>query len=86
MAAHSLVVPFLTDDPAFAFGVEFGLLYARLSEGDEEVADFFCRENQDRILLMAGRLGWHVEEMRPHDRDWFWCRLVKQLGAPTPPY
>jgi hypothetical protein len=76
MANHTLVVPFLTDDPVFAYGVEFGLLYARMAAAaDTTIEDYFCRENQDRILLMANRLGWHVVEMKPHDKDWFWCQL-----------
>jgi hypothetical protein len=63
----------------FSYGVEFGLLHARLQEGEAaEVEDFFCRENQDRILLLASRLGWHVAELRAHDRHWFWCRLEKR--------
>ncbi len=78
MPAHTLVVPFLTDDPMFAYGVEFGLLYAQARQEEVlEIEDYFCRENQDRILLLASRLGWRVAEMRPHDRDWFWCRLER---------
>ena len=54
--AYDLVCPFLTDDPVFAYGVEFGLLYARVQSGEDEICDYFCRENQDRILLLASRL------------------------------
>jgi hypothetical protein len=50
-----------------------------MREGSEaEIEDYFCRENQDRILLLASRLGWHVARMKPWDRSWFWCRLEKR--------
>ncbi len=73
---YSLVCPFLTDDPQFAYGVEFGLLYAAMRDADE-VADYFCLANQDQILLLASRLRWHVVEMEPWGTDWFWVRLEK---------
>jgi hypothetical protein len=79
MTTYTLVAPFLTDDPLFAYGVEYGLLFARMrEEGSTEIGDFFCRQNQERILLLANRLGWHVAEMKPTSKDWFWCRLMKE--------
>ena len=56
MATHSLICPFLTDDPVFAYGVEFGLLYARMRDSVGVIDDYFCRANQDQILLLANRL------------------------------
>jgi hypothetical protein len=79
MDTYTLVCPFLTDDPAFARGVEFGLLYARMQSGQEdEVQDYFQRENQEQILLLASRLRWQVVEMQPHCRCWFWCHLKRR--------
>lgn len=78
MAAYDLICPFLTDHPMFAHGVEFGLLYARMQSGAAEINDYFCRENQDRILLLANRLGWKVRRIKPWDKDWFWCRMEKE--------
>ncbi len=76
MESHSLVVPFLTDDVQFALGVEFGMLYQRMRHGDEDVIeDCFLLENQDRILLLASRLGWHVSEIEGWGEGWFRCRL-----------
>jgi len=74
MADYSLVCPFLNPDPLFAFGVEFGLLYAEMRKG-EPIAGYFCRKNQEQILLAANRLGWSVTECRPHDKDWFWIEM-----------
>jgi hypothetical protein len=74
---YTLVCPFLTDEPAFVHGVEFGMLYARMREGADSVSDYFTRDNQDRILLLASRLGWVVHHMKPWGKDWFWCELEK---------
>jgi hypothetical protein len=81
MAKYNLVCPFLTDDKMFAYGVEFGLLYARMNDGEERIGDYFCRENQERILLLANRLGWSVLKIKPWDSGWFWCEMEK---APAP--
>jgi hypothetical protein len=78
VATYSLVCPFLSDDPMFAYGVEFGLLYARMKDEAEWIEDYFCRENQDRILLLANRLGWAVRAVKPWDKFWFWCELERQ--------
>lgn len=76
MATNTLICPFLTDDPMFAYGVEFGLLYTRM-QTDNEVRDYFCRANQERILLLANRLGWRVEKVERFDKFWFWCEMVR---------
>jgi len=81
MTSNTLVCPFLNSDPVYAYGVEFGMLYARMQTSDEQVADYFCRENQDQILLLASRLGWSVVELKPWDENWFWLRIEKE---PTP--
>ncbi|HJT76410.1 MAG TPA: hypothetical protein VJ739_04340 [Gemmataceae bacterium] len=80
MTTYGLVCPFLTDDPTFAYGVEFGLLYARMQSEAETISDYFCRENQDRILLLASRLGWAVKRIKPWNKDWFWCALEKEAA------
>jgi hypothetical protein len=41
MATYTLVCPFLTDDPAYAFGVEFGMLYAAMQSGVDQIQDYF---------------------------------------------
>ncbi len=83
MTNYSLICPFLTDDPVFAYGVEFGLLLARMRSGADAIGGYFCQENQDRILLLANRLGWSVEQIKPWDKDWFWCSIEKKA---TPAY
>lgn len=78
MATYGLVCPFLTDDPAFAYGVEFGLLYSRMQGRAKKIKDYFCRANQERILLLANRLGWSVKKIKPWGKDWFWCVMEQQ--------
>lgn len=82
MAANTLVCPFLNDDPVYAFGVEFGMLYARMQGSDDPIASYFTIQNQDQILLTASRLGWSVEEIEPWGSDWFWCRM-ERAAAPA---
>ena len=80
-ATHTLVCPFLNDDPAFAYGVEFGLLFARMGSGEGEVFGYFCIENQEQILLLASRLGWDVVEMKPWQvapDQTFWLHIRKR--------
>lgn len=81
VTSNTLVCPFLNSDPTFAFGVEFGLLYARMQASDDSIGQYFTIQNQDQILLAASRLGWSVEEMRPWGKDWFWCRLEKEPAS-----
>lgn len=76
MAVYALVCPFLSESPNFAYGVEFGLLYARMQATDH-IQDYFSRANQELILLLANRTGWRVETIQAWDRDWFWCVLRK---------
>ncbi len=79
MAEYDLVMPFLTDDPAFAHGVEFGLLYARMTRGEEDrISDYFLIDNEEQITLCANRLGWRVVEIRHGECEgWFWCEMVR---------
>ncbi len=74
---NTLAMPFLNPDPVYAFGVEFGLLYPQMRDGDGPIEDYFTIQNQDQILLAASRLGWTVAEMEPWGDDWFFVRLEK---------
>ncbi len=80
MANNSLICPFLTDDVNFAHGVEFGMLYARMRDGDENVIrDFFLADNEEQILLLANRLGWRGEKLSCDTPGW--CRLRLRRGG-----
>src|SRR5688572_16575419 len=66
MDTHTLLCPFLNDEPAFAHCVEFGMLYARLrDERERAIEECFLIENQEQITLAANRLGWRIVRMCP---------------------
>jgi hypothetical protein len=86
MTTYGLICPFLDHDPKFAYGVEFGTLYVRMREGTEDVIEgYFCRANQDQILLACSRMGWRVAVMEPQGRDWMWFRLEKNSSGGQAP-
>lgn len=75
---YGLICPFLEDSPLFAAGVEFGMLYCRMSEeGNTEIKDHFHSKNQERILLLAKRLGWSVEKLEKAKGGWFYCEMTR---------
>lgn len=78
MANYNLVCPFLTDDPLFAFGCEFGMLYAELKDRPRTIKNYFTIENQEQILLLANRLGYHVVKMKPWGDQWFFLKLRRR--------
>src|ERR1700682_3624176 len=80
-STHRLVCPFMTEDLNFSYGVEFGLLHARMRRGNKRIKDYFCRANQERILLLANRLGWSVRKIKAWDQNWFYCILEKRRGT-----
>ncbi len=75
---HSLIVPFLTDDPVFAQGCEVGMLHERMKR-TKRIKDFFLRENQEQILLMANRAGWRVIKVEPYDDGWFYLNMRRKV-------
>jgi hypothetical protein len=80
VAEFGLVMPFLTDDPAFAHGVEFGMLYARMTrEGGERVIEgHFLIGNEEQITLAANRLGWRVTGIDHGTEGWVFVRLERR--------
>lgn len=67
-ATWGLVLPFLTDDPQFAYGVEVGRLYERM-KAEDEINGVFLTANQEQITLMVNRLGWVIDEMEIQGDD-----------------
>lgn len=81
---NTLVCPFLTDDPTYAYGVEFGMLFCEMSR-KRKIRGYYCRRNQEQILLLANRLGWEVKAInhrndqgQPWEKDWFWLVMIKK--------
>lgn len=73
---HSLVCPFLNENPDYACGVEFGMLFVRMKT-ETRIDDCFTVRNQDQILLLASRSGWSVLQMRKIDKFWFQIVMEK---------
>lgn len=44
MTGDTLVCPLLNADPVYAHGVEFGMLYCRMRDSADPIADYFTRE------------------------------------------
>lgn len=80
--AFSLVAPFLTDDPAFARGVRYGILYQRLQRTKgRRVTATVTEEDEERTRLMAHRIGWRVRR-RKNVSGWICLTFVRvESGA-----
>ena len=77
---YGLVLPFLTDDPMFAHGVEIGMLYMEMKEG-EPINGLYHMANQEQILLMANRAGYKVQGIKDVDEYWFAIHAEKPMQA-----
>jgi hypothetical protein len=56
-AGHELLLPFDTDDPAFARGFEMGRLWALLQEQPDELEQLVHASNTEMVLRMAEATG-----------------------------
>lgn len=74
---YKAVCPFLDECPAYAHGVELGMLFSRMQRR-KIIAGIFTRSNQDQILLLASRLGWTVVKMKTWRRDWVWIKMRRK--------
>lgn len=83
-AEYSLACPFLTDDPVYAHGVEFGMLWARMSDPrNTDLRETIRTENSEQVRVAAARLGWDLVDLRewedgPPDNGWVFVRLVRR--------
>jgi hypothetical protein len=78
-ADHSLICPFLDESPAYAAGVELGVLFERMKRR-RVIRDYFTAANQDQITLLCNRTGWEVVSMRPWggEGQWFYGVLRRK--------
>lgn len=74
-SGYGFIVPFLDESLPYAFGVELGMLLADMRHLDV-IEGYYTLANQEQITLMANRLKWRIDEMKPWDKgDWFWLRM-----------
>lgn len=67
MAEFVEVIPFLTDDAAFVYGFEAGVLYQRMRNGEDHITGAFHALNEEQLLVIAGRMGYRVVRQRQDD-------------------
>jgi hypothetical protein len=69
-----MILPFLTNDPEFAHGVEVGMLHERMKV-ETHIKGTFLTVNQEQITLMANRYGWTIDRMDiqkpPYNGDFY---------------
>ncbi len=78
MDAEERVCAPLDGCAAYASGVAFGQLLARMQKG-KPIAGLFLRQNQDQILRTAKRLGWSILETKPQG-DRVWIKMKKRAA------
>jgi len=71
---YELIVPFLNGGEDFALGFEMGRLYSKLCVETEEFSESYHRKNDEQVLVMAARLGWHCEWVPAHG-EWAQARF-----------
>jgi hypothetical protein len=71
MPDFGLIGPFLTDNHEFKLGAEFGMMYMRLlHKKQNKHRDLVHAENEDKVRLMAQRIGWEVTNVGVVDKTW----------------
>ncbi len=76
MLEFNLICPLLVDDPLYAYGVEFGMLFEQMKVEDR-IQGLYLTANQEQILLLASRAGWHVRRCGSDHDGWFWLDMRK---------
>lgn len=74
--SYSLVCPFLTDDPNYAYGVELGMLFEQMKI-ETKIKNYFTMANQEQITLLCNRTGWTIKDMIPWGKDWVFIDMAK---------
>lgn len=64
---YELVLPLLSDDPAYAHGFEAGCLWERLKQGPGELEATVHAENLPQCREMAHRTGYRLETETAED-------------------
>lgn len=92
-ANYGLVVSFSglhatpAEERAFVYGVEFGMLWARMRSGDEAEIEMTTHEaNRAVIERAAASQGWHLDRKPSGTPTWDFTKLTKAkaLDRPNP--
>lgn len=80
--SFELVTPFMEDHPKFALGVEFGMVYAKLNNPRRmRYQGMLHRANEERLCLMANRMGYQVVKRKKINRNWFYLAVRREGGS-----
>lgn len=66
---YGLACPFLNDDPVYAAGVEFGMLWADLRQQPKRWSGYVLPTNEEQVRVAASRLGYEVPKIEPWTPD-----------------
>ena len=78
---YGLLIPFLNEDPAYCYGVEFGMrVVVPMCRGRRLIKGYFRTENEEQIRLAASRMGYDVVELKPWhhggmETGWVWMKM-----------
>jgi len=76
-AGYEVALEFTTDEPAYCYGFEMGVLWAELKRGVPKWEGSIHTENVEQVRVMARRLGYQVET-RPIAEGWVSCDLWRK--------
>ena len=77
--SRKMVVPFLTDDPMFTLGVEFGMVYSHLNRPRcRGWSGMIHRANEEQVMLAANRMGFVVRKCSRLNKTWMSIRIYRR--------
>lgn len=67
---HSLILPFLNQDPVYCYGVELGMqILAPMFRKKRVIKGYFRTENEEQIRLACHRLNYELKKCKPWIND-----------------
>ena len=76
---YDLLIPFLDDDPAFAYGCQFGMdVVVPVLAKQDVIENYFCLALEEQIRVACHRLGYAIKEYRIHDEDLAWISMERE--------
>ena len=84
MAEHSLLLPFLNQDPVYTYGCELGLsVLAPMFRKRTVVKGYFRTENEEHIRLACHRLGYDLVRCKAwvcdgEETGWVWMKMRRR--------
>jgi hypothetical protein len=82
---HTLLLPFLNDDPAYCRGVELGMnVVAPMLRRKKRIKGYFRTENEEQIRLACYRMGYDLVRCKPWRHEgkhtgWVWMDMRVRL-------